>query len=288
MDTNKNLSIIYDEALHEQGADKEVILKGQERIALERKKQKKESQEIFAPYKDSVGEVVKELRWEVFVRRVIDIGIALPTLLLTMPIMLIVGLLIRLDSPGPALFRQVRMTKCRRDVKKEDLLSQDGKERRNAAMAGRPFLFIKFRTMYVDARERFPHLYEYDYSEEEIAKMTFKMNKDPRVTRIGHFLRKSSLDELPNFWNVLVGDMTLSGPRPEIPEMSPYYQEEQLKKFKVPAGVTGPAQIGGRGDLSFQDTVNLDAAYAVNRSLKGDIKIVWKTILAVIKCRGAS
>ncbi len=283
MDVNKSLDTACTEVLQ----NEQRALQAKNRAEFEQQQQQQEAQEIFAPYRDSLGEVITESRGERIARRVMDISVALPVLVLTMPLMLLIALLIRLDSPGPALFRQIRMTRDRRGVRHEDLVSAKGDDRRKEKMAGRPFVFLKFRTMYVDARERFPQLYEYKYSEDEIRNMKFKLDNDPRVTRIGHFLRRSSLDELPNFWNVLTGDMTLSGPRPEIPEMSPYYTDEQLKKFQVTAGVTGPAQIGGRGDLSFQDTVNVDAAYAVNRTLKGDIKIIWKTILAVLKRRGA-
>jgi len=270
------------------------ILKERKQIDHEKKIkeiQEKESQEIFAPYQNSLGSVPEETRLHAFIRRTIDIVLSVIVLILTIPVMIIIAILIRLDSPGPALFWQIRMTKCRRDKITQKYLQCTDKNdpdcRRKNAMAGRPFKFVKFRTMYVDARERFPCLYEYKYTNDEIARMKFKVYGDPRVTRIGHFLRKTSLDELPNFWNVFIGDMTLSGPRPEIPEMSPYYTDEQLKKFRVAAGITGPAQIGGRGDLSFQDTINLDASYAVNRTLKGDSKIIWKTVLAVIKSRGA-
>jgi lipopolysaccharide/colanic/teichoic acid biosynthesis glycosyltransferase len=141
--------------------------------------------------------------------------------------------------------------------------------------------------MYADAHERFPELYVYDFSDEEIKTVRFKVDGDPRITRIGRFLRKTSLDELPNLWNVLRGDITLCGPRPEIPEMSAYYDQVQLKKFQVLAGLTGPAQIYGRGDLSFQETAQVDAAYAANRSLKGDLAILLRTVEAVVIGRGA-
>jgi len=277
---NNNFILTDDTLLHEQ-----------KQRYYEKEIQKKESQEIFAPYLESYGSVKEETHLHIFVRRTIDVVVSSLALIVMMPVMIIIAILIRLDSPGPALFWQIRMTKCRRNGITQKILQcmdkDDSECRRKSAMAGSPFKFLKFRTMYIDARERFPHLYEYKYSNDEISRIKFKVDNDPRITRIGHFLRKSSLDELPNFWNVLTGDMTLSGPRPEIPEMSPYYTDEQLNKFQVTAGVTGPAQIGGRGDLSFQDTVNLDASYAVNRTLKGDLKIIWKTILAVLKHRGA-
>jgi exopolysaccharide production protein ExoY len=219
-------------------------------------------------------------------RRALDIAVSSYALVFGLPIMLLIAIIIKLDSPGPAIFRQIRMTKDRR---RSNSLSVaiEGSERRRVYYAGRPFTFLKFRTMYVDARERFPELYAYDYTDDEIQTIRFKVSNDPRVTRVGRWLRKSSLDELPNFWNVLTGDMTLCGPRPEIPEMSPYYTKRQLKKFQVLAGLTGPAQVGGRGDLTFQETVETDADYVESRTLKGDLKILWQTFIAVIKQKGA-
>lgn len=234
----------------------------------------------------SPGMIAMEAPVHRHVRRALDVVVSAVALLVGAPIMLAIAIVIKLDSPGPALFRQVRMTKDRRNSSTLSF-AIEGSERRKVLYAGRPFKFLKFRTMYVDAKERFPELYAYQYSDEEIQSIKFKVSDDPRVTRVGRWLRKTSLDELPNFWNVLVGDMTLCGPRPEIPEMSPYYSKEQLRKFHVQAGLTGPAQVGGRGDLTFQETVNMDADYVKNRSLKGDLKILWQTVVAVIKQRGA-
>jgi lipopolysaccharide/colanic/teichoic acid biosynthesis glycosyltransferase len=241
-------------------------------------------QDLIDRYQVTSGPVREETPRERFLRRSVDLVVAWSVLILTLPVMVVIGIVIRLDSPGPALFFQTRMTKCRRMGRAG---APQGSERRGNAMAGKPFKFVKFRTMYVDARERFPELYAYKYSDDEIRRIKFKVTEDPRVTRVGRWLRKTSLDELPNFWNVITGDMTLAGPRPEIPEMSPYYDGELRNKFRVPAGVTGPAQIGGRGDLSFMETAQLDASYAVNRSLRGDLAILWKTLVAVVRRRGA-
>tara|TARA_R110002049_G_scaffold15010_5_gene62213 strand:+ start:492 stop:1280 length:789 start_codon:yes stop_codon:yes gene_type:complete len=223
---------------------------------------------------------------QTFFRRSLDIVVSVLALTVGLPIMIIIAIIIKLDSPGPALFRQTRMT---RDRRRSNTLAVaiEGEDRRTVYYAGRPFTFLKFRTMYVDARERFPELYAYDYTDEEIQTIRFKVSNDPRVTRVGRWLRKSSLDELPNFWNVLTGDMTLCGPRPEIPEMSPYYTTRQLKKFQVLAGLTGPAQVGGRGDLAFQETADIDTDYVETRSVKGDLKILWQTVVAVIQRKGA-
>jgi lipopolysaccharide/colanic/teichoic acid biosynthesis glycosyltransferase len=109
----------------------------------------------------------------------------------------------------------------------------------------KPFRFVKFRTLYADARQRFPKLYSYQYTAEELEQLKFKVEDDPRVTPQGRWMRRSTLDELPNFWNVLTGDMALVGPRPEIPEMLRYYHGDMLLKFTVRPGITGMAQISG-------------------------------------------
>ncbi len=198
--------------------------------------------------------------FELFVERVA----AAAALLLFLPVMLLVALAIRLDSGGPALFRQKRVGR-----------------------SGRLFTFVKFRTFRADARERFPELYAYQYTPEEIEELRFKIPGDPRLTRIGEWLRTTTLDELPNFWNVLVGDMSLVGPRPEIPEMLPYYRDEDLIKFSVRPGVTGLAQISGRGRLRFLDTAEFDARYVRERSLLLDAKILVRTISLILRRDGA-
>jgi lipopolysaccharide/colanic/teichoic acid biosynthesis glycosyltransferase len=149
------------------------------------------------------------------------------------------------------------------------------------------FRFVKFRTLYADAKTRFPHLYAYKYSSEELKGLRFKVENDPRVTRVGQWLRKSSLDELPNLWNVVTGDMALVGPRPEIPEMLPYYQGEMLKKFTVRPGVTGLAQTSGRGRLGFYETVDLDVEYVHLRCALLDIRLLLRTVRMVVLRDGA-
>ncbi|NTU79347.1 MAG: sugar transferase [Chloroflexales bacterium] len=197
-------------------------------------------------------------------KRLIDIVVSIATLLLSLPVMLGLALLIRLDSPGPALFCQKRV----------------GKD-------GRLFTFYKFRTMWLDARERFPELYTYSYSAEEIGEMYFKQPDDPRLTRLGRWLRKTSLDELPNFVNVLLGHMSVVGPRPEIPEMLPYYSDTQLMKFSVLPGVTGLAQISGRAALRFQETIHHDLTYCYQRDLWLDFQIILRTIRSIVYRSGA-
>ena len=196
--------------------------------------------------------------------RLFEIAVASFGLVLTFPVMLVIGLIIKSSSKGPMLFRQKRL-----------------------GAGGKPFTFIKFRTMYVDARERFPELYEYKYSTKELDQLRFKVENDPRTTPQGEWLRKTSLDELPNFWNVLTGDMSLVGPRPEIPEMLPYYKGEMLQKFSVRPGVTGLAQVSGRGRLGFYETVDLDLECVRNKSFIYDLKIICMTIKQVVMGDGA-
>jgi lipopolysaccharide/colanic/teichoic acid biosynthesis glycosyltransferase len=196
--------------------------------------------------------------------RATEILLAATLLLLTLPLMLIIAVIVKLDSPGPAVFRQIRLGRH-----------------------GQLFRFAKFRTLYVDARQRWPELYAYRYTPDEVAALYFKLKNDPRVTRVGRWLRKSTLDELPNLWNVLVGEVALVGPRPEIPEMLPYYTAETLAKFSVRPGVTGLAQVRGRGDLSFRDTVALDVEYVHTRSLKLDVDILARTLCCTLLRKGA-
>lgn len=197
-------------------------------------------------------------------KRALDILVGCIGTLVSAPIMLVLAIIIRLDSPGPAVFRQTRLGK-----------------------GGRPFTFYKFRTMRIDARTRYPELYAYRYSPDEIATMYFKVLDDPRLTRFGRHLRKTSLDELPNFINVVRGDMSLVGPRPELPEMLPYYTTEQTMKFSVTPGLTGLAQVTGRAVLTFQDTIVADLDYCRRRSLWFDTLVLLRTIKTVILRVGA-
>ncbi len=160
-------------------------------------------------------------------------------------------------------------------------------DRREHDLLGQPFSFYKFRTMFIDARKRFPELYEYKYSREEISFMKFKIKDDPRVPKWAKWLRESSLDELPNFINVLLGDMSIVGPRPDIPEMIKYYNNGQKIKFNVKPGITGLSQIKGRGNLGFQKTLQYDIEYVKNRSMMLDLKIITQTVISTFMKTGA-
>jgi lipopolysaccharide/colanic/teichoic acid biosynthesis glycosyltransferase len=227
---------------------------------------------------------------ERLLRRAIDVVFSVLVLVGSAPVIAVLAILVRLDSPGPAIFRQTRMTRCRRRAGPGRALPAGmptQADRRKTEMAGRAFRFYKFRTMFVDARQRFPELYAYEYDDDEIDQVRFKVADDPRLTRVGRWLRKTSLDELPNFWNVLRGDITLIGPRPEIPEMSRYYGPADRRIYSVKAGVTGPAQVYGRGELRFRETVEYACAYVDTRSLRSDLKLLLRTIAVVVTRHGA-
>lgn len=239
------------------------------------------------------------------IRRVLDITVSSCVLILASPLMGVIAALITLDSPGPVLFKHSRAGVNRR---KSDRGEHRGVERRTTDLFGRPFVLYKFRTMYADAKDRFPELYTYRYSPEELASLPIKLLvstkvapakfngawaladgdiDDPRITRLGRWLRKTSLDELPNFINVLRGDMHLVGPRPDIAENIRQYPEPHLRKLDVKQGITGLAQIKGRGRLSFLQTNEYDLEYVHRRSLRLDVKILLATIAATVKRDGA-
>ena len=215
--------------------------------------------------------------------------IALMAIALTLPLMAFIALAIKIDSPGPAIFKQRRIGKNQR--RNGHLISRNEKmccqDQRKEDIGGEPFTFYKFRTMYVNAKERFPELYRYQYSPEEIKTFCFKILDDPRLSRLGRRLRKTTFDELPNFFNVLKGDMNLVGPRPDIPEVIKYYQGWQRKKFHVKPGITGLAQINGRGLLTFQETLRLDVQYVEKNGSWIDFLIILKTIKATFLRIGA-
>lgn len=197
------------------------------------------------------------------VRRLVDVVLGGALLLLALPLIVMAAVAIRLDSPGPAFFRQVRVGRY-----------------------GRPFTFLKLRGMYVDARTRWPELYRYDFASEEVGDLLFHPAVDPRVTRVGRLLRKTSIDELPNLWNVVRGDMSLVGPRPEIPEMMRYYGDALPTILSVKPGVTSFAKVSGRDELTLSQTIAADLEYVRRQSLALDLKILVATVVTVILQRG--
>ena len=238
-------------------------------------------------------------------QRLMDIVVSVCILTLSLPILLIIAAVIKVASPGPVLFKHTRTGINRR---KQGQSYYGDVERRRMNLFGKQFALYKFRTMYADSRSRFPELYTYNYSQEEIESLPIKIlvgkknnaanlraaadfnsafNDDPRITQIGRWLRRTSLDELPNFINVLTGDMHLTGPRPDIVENIRYYPEPHLRKLEVKPGVTGLAQIKGRGKLSLLQTNECDLEYVNSRCLWLDLKILFKTMIVGIKREGA-
>jgi lipopolysaccharide/colanic/teichoic acid biosynthesis glycosyltransferase len=235
------------------------------------------------------GHWLAEGAYQIFER-----GIALIALVLSTPVMAVEAIIVRLDSPGPPLFRQARLSASRplpgRElVKRDDLKSPDGRpfEPNSLYYVPETFPFFKFRTMYHDATTRFPDLYRYDFPQEEFHQRRFKNEDDPRVTRVGRVLRRFTIDELPNLWCVVKGDMHLVGPRPELPDFLPYYSVEEMYKFSVKPGITGLAQIRGRGVLNWGETLAYDLEYVRTRTVMLDLKIIFRTLWLVLTRRGA-
>ena len=193
-------------------------------------------------------------------KRALDIVVSATALLLFAPVAAVIALAIRLDSPGPLLFPQARV-------------GRDGHE----------FRMIKFRSMTVDAEERRAAL----LAANEGAGPLFKMHDDPRVTRVGRILRKYSLDEVPQFWNVLVGDMSVVGPRPPLPSEVATYDDDVLRRLYIKPGITGPWQVGGRSDLSWEESVRLDLRYVENWTVMTDLVLMWRTVRVMLRPDGA-
>jgi len=211
------------------------------------------------------------------------------------PIMVLEAIFVKVDSKGPALFWHERAARSRRVlgrelVGREDVRCPDGEfEPDREYYVPVRFLFPKFRGMYADSEERFPEYYwwNYDLTPEELQKMVYKLDDDPRVTRAGKLLRKTSLDELPNLLSVLTGKMRLVGPRPEALDFIAYYTPEQMNKFRIKPGITCLSKINGRGELSVQEQVYWELEYVKTRSVALDLKILFLTFWLVISRRGA-
>lgn len=194
------------------------------------------------------------------VKRALDLALTGLGLLLLLPLFLLVALAIKLESRGPALFAQTRI-----------------------GQHGRPFRFFKFRSMKMGAEEEQPALADLN----EATGPLFKIKDDPRLTRFGRLLRRASLDELPQFINVLKGEMSLVGPRPGLPQEVEQYQPWQRQRLEVPPGITGLWQVSGRSDLTFDEMCLLDVYYIENWSLGLDVTILLRTIPRVIFGNGA-
>lgn len=193
-------------------------------------------------------------------KRLFDLVVSGMLIFLTAPLMTLVALLISADSRGPVLFRQERI-----------------------GIGGVPFHMLKFRSMVTDAEERLAELAERN----EGNGVLFKMRDDPRVTRAGKFLRKYSLDELPQLFNIFAGTMSLVGPRPPLAQEVNSYEQHVRRRLLVKPGLTGLWQVSGRSNLSWQDSVRLDLYYVENWSLTADLVILLRTVRAVFRSTGA-
>lgn len=195
------------------------------------------------------------------VKRVLDIVCSALALIISSPLMLGVAIAIKLDDGGPVFFSQTRI-----------------------GLHGRPFKMYKFRSMVTNAEELKKKLAEENGQSD---RFIFKMKDDPRITKIGHFIRKTSLDEFPQFFNVLKGDMSLVGPRPTLPEEVARYGSLYSARLLVKPGITGPWQVSGRSDLSQEQSEYLDVSYIENWSITGDLAILAKTVLVVFRGTGS-
>jgi lipopolysaccharide/colanic/teichoic acid biosynthesis glycosyltransferase len=199
---------------------------------------------------------------QLVLKRVVDVTGAVVGLVIGLPVILLIALAIRLTSRGPVLFRQARI-----------------------GLGGDPFTLLKFRTMVADAEAKLPELSTANqYAESPL----FKMRGDPRLTTVGRFLRRSSLDELPQLINVLRGEMSLVGPRPALPNEVARYRPHHFVRFEVLPGITGPWQVSGRNTITdFESVVRLEAAYIRGWTVWRDFLILLRTVPAVLSMRGA-
>ena len=195
-----------------------------------------------------------------FGKRALDVILALTALIVHLPVFAVLAVLIRLESPGPVFYRSVRIGR-----------------------GGRAFTFFKLRSMVLDADRKKHAVAHMNEAEGPV----FKIARDPRITRIGRLLRTTSLDEIPQFYNVLIGDMSLVGPRPPIPGEVSQYEPWQLRRLDVRPGITCLWQISGRSRIGFHEWMRLDLEYIKHQSLGLDLKILLRTIPAVLSREGA-
>ena len=207
------------------------------------------------------------------IKRVIDVIGSLIGLITLSPIMLFAAILVKTGSPGPVIFKQIRL-----------------------GHKGKPFEFYKFRSMYTDSNDQIHRDYvskliggnDTAINNGDAETPLYKISSDPRVTPIGEFIRKTSIDELPQLYNVLIGDMSLVGPRPPLPYEAEEYQPWHLKRIlEMKPGITGLWQVEGRSSVQFDDAVRMDVRYIQTWTLMLDIKILVKTVKEVLACRGA-
>ena len=225
-------------------------------------------QELKRPYVFHHNHIqLRMLLWHITIRtsqifkRLMDILLSIVAVIAGSPVFLITALLVKVTSPGPIIFSQVRVGKH-----------------------GRHFKFYKFRSMYIDAEARKAELLKLNESGDGVI---FKMKRDPRITPIGRFIRKFSIDELPQLFNVLLGDMSLVGPRPPLPSEVRTYSLEERKRLNITPGITCLWQVSGRSELPFSKQIALDKEYIASRSAWKDFLILLKTVPAILTGRGA-
>jgi len=196
-----------------------------------------------------------------FTKRVLDISVSGIALLLLSPLFLLIAGLIKLEDRGPVFFTQIRVGRF-----------------------GREFKMFKFRSMCLDAEQRLKDLLAKNHHSQGV---TFKLKNDPRITRVGRWLRKFSLDELPQFYNVFRGDMSVVGPRPPVPREVALYSQADRRRLAVKPGITCIWQISGRAEIDFSGQVQLDVDYIETQGISTDFRIMLKTVPAVVSGRGA-
>lgn len=207
------------------------------------------------------SDMLEKRRVYTFIKTIVDFIGSLLGLIVLSPVFLIIAILIRLDSKGPIIFGHTRV-----------------------GLNGQKFKVYKFRTMVPNAKEVFDNFTKEQKAEFE---KNFKLDNDPRITKIGGVLRRTSLDELPQLFNIFKGDMSIVGPRPITEKEISKYGSNFKKAFSVKSGLTGYWQANGRSDTTYEERVKMDAYYAENRSLLLDTKIILKTFVSVIKRDGA-
>lgn len=209
-----------------------------------------------------------------FLKRAVDVVGAVAGLVLLSPLLLVTALAIAMDSPGPIIYKQIRVGR-----------------------RGAPFVFYKFRSMFAKSDDRIHREFVTKLIEGRLAEVNqgdatnpfYKLKSDPRVTRVGKFIRDTSIDELPQLFNVLKGDMSLVGPRPPLPYETENYQAWHLRRvLEAKPGITGLWQVDGHSTTSFDDMVRLDLRYSRSCSLMLDLKLLLKTVKQVLRCRGGS
>ncbi|MGX7196882.1 sugar transferase [Enterococcus olivae] len=206
-------------------------------------------------------ELLEEKYAYLFIKRIIDIMGSFVGLILLSPLFLFISIMMKIEEPkGPIFFSQTRVGKNEKEFK-----------------------MFKIRSMCVDAEDKLAELLKHN----EVEGAMFKMKDDPRVTKVGRFIRKTSIDELPQLWNVLKGDMSLVGPRPPLKREVAEYTFYDKQRLLVKPGCTGLWQVSGRNDVGFDEMVELDIKYIHNLSVSNDIKIIFKTIGVIIKPNSA-